>query len=195
MDINQTLGQRLRALRDARGWTLDALAERSGVGRSTISLIERGESSPTAAVLDKLATALGVALAALFEPPRVDAAASPLARADTQSVWTDPGTGYTRRQLSAAAPSPLQLVEVHFPAGQRLAYETAEREADIQQQIWLLEGQMSISLGAATWDLRPGDCLSMCLQEPVVFFNPGPGPARYLVALVTLPPFTAWRRP
>lgn len=194
MDINQVLGQRLRALRDERGWTLDALAQRSGVGRATISLIERGESSPTAVVLDRLATALGVALAALFESARVDPAASPLAPREAQSLWTDPGTGYTRRQLSASVPSPLQLVEVQFPAGQRLAYDTAEREADIYQQIWLLEGRMHISLGAEPWVLQPGDCLSMSLQQPMVFFNPGPALARYLVALVTLPLHTAWRR-
>jgi len=60
MDINTRIARRVRELRDARGLSLDALAERSKVGRSTISLIERAESSPTAVVLDKLAAALGV---------------------------------------------------------------------------------------------------------------------------------------
>ncbi|WP_155520832.1 helix-turn-helix domain-containing protein, partial [Ralstonia solanacearum] len=81
MDINQRLARRLRALRDARGFSLDALAERSRVGRSTISLIERGESSPTAAVLDKLSSALGVTLASLFEDTAPTEAPSPLSHA------------------------------------------------------------------------------------------------------------------
>ena len=63
MDINTRIAQRLRELRDARGYSLEALAERSGVSRSAISLIERGQSSPTAVVLDKLAIGLSVALA------------------------------------------------------------------------------------------------------------------------------------
>ena len=67
MDINTRIAQRLRELRDARGYSLEALAERSGVSRSAISLIERGQSSPTAVVLDKLAIGLSVALASFFD--------------------------------------------------------------------------------------------------------------------------------
>ena len=58
-DITSHLARRVHALREASGLSLDALAERSGVSRSAISLIERGQSSPTAVVLDKLAAALG----------------------------------------------------------------------------------------------------------------------------------------
>ena len=69
MDINQRIAGRVRAARDAAGLSLAALAERSGVSRSNISLIERGESSATATVLDKLSAALGITVAALFEAP------------------------------------------------------------------------------------------------------------------------------
>ena len=194
MDINTRIGSRLLALRQARGWSLDGLAERSGVGRSTISQIERGSSSPTAVVLDRLCTALGVALASLFDPPEAQSP-SPLARREEQVDWVDPATGYRRRQLSPSEPSPIQLVEVWFPAGQRLAYDTAQREAEIHQQIWLLSGQLSLSLGPRQWDLGPGDCLAMQLQQSMVFHNPGDDMAHYLVALVRLPMNVDWRRP
>lgn len=186
MTIHDTLAQRIRELRDARGWSLDALAERSGVSRSTISLIERGESSPTAVVLDKLATALGIALASLFEPATAQAqkaAPSPHAAAQDQPVWTDPASGYVRRSLSPEVASPLQLVEVHFPAGRRVAYETSLRDADIHQQIWVIEGTMEITVGDATWRLASGDCLAMKLDCPIAYRNPTRRPARYLVAL------------
>lgn len=65
-DINQRIADRVRELRAARGYTLDALAARCGVSRSMISMIERGAASPTAVVLDKLAAGLGVSLASLF---------------------------------------------------------------------------------------------------------------------------------
>ncbi len=60
----------VRELRAARGLSLEALAARCDVSRSMISLIERGEASPTAVVLEKLATGLGVPLASLFGAPR-----------------------------------------------------------------------------------------------------------------------------
>ncbi|KFC65999.1 XRE family transcriptional regulator [Massilia sp. LC238] len=186
MDINELISRRVRILREERGYSLATLAELSGVGRSTISLIERGESSATATVLDKLATALGVPLAALFEQGGDgDSAPSPVSRAADQLVWTDPVSGYQRRHLSPAAPSPIQLVEVAFPAGQRVAFDTSMRDADIQQQVWMIDGEMDITVGDARWQLATGDCLAMRVDRPVSFHNPGSKDARYLVALVT----------
>ena len=188
MDINKLIASRVLALRDRRGLSLTALAERSGVSRSNISLIERGESSATATVLDKLAGALGVTLAALFEAGEGELAApSPLRRAADQPMWTDSASGYVRWQLSPAVRSPLQLVEVLFPPGQRVSYEQVVREADVHQQVWLLEGVMDIAAGGQQWRLEAGDCLAIREDQHISYFNPGEQAARYLVGLVTLP--------
>jgi transcriptional regulator with XRE-family HTH domain len=184
MDINHLIAQRLRELRDAQGFSLAALAERSGVSKSNISLIERGESSATATVLDKLSAALGVTVASLFEKPAEDAP-SPVSRCEDQPVWTDPGSGYVRRNLSPAVYSPIQLVEVSFPAGQRVAYETSTRDVDVHQQVWIIEGTMEVTVGESTWTLATGDCLAMRLDQPIAYHNPTGKPARYLVSLVT----------
>lgn len=193
MDINDLIARRVRTLRDAQGFSLAALAERSGVSRSNISLIERGQSSATATVLDKLSAALGVTVASLFEDSTPRAEPSPMARAAEQPVWTDPASGYIRRNLSPAAPSPIQLVDVVFPAGKRVAYETAAREADIHQQVWMIDGVMEMTVGDQHWRLETGDCLSMRLDRPIVYKNPTRKPARYVVALATMP-FTPTRR-
>jgi transcriptional regulator with XRE-family HTH domain len=188
MDINLLIARRVRELRDAAALSLDALAVRSGVSRSNISLIERGESSPTAAVLDKLASALGVVLAALFEDKGApEDEPSPLARVAEQPVWTDPASGYMRRSLSPAAPSPLQLVDVVFPPGQRVAYDSVPHNADIHQQVWMIEGAMDISVGEQHWRLEAGDALAMRLDRHIVYHNPTRKQARYLVALTTQP--------
>lgn len=190
MDINSRIARRVRELREAQGFSLDALAERSGVSRSNISLIERGQSSPTATVLDKLSTGLGVTVASLFEDGRagVEAAPSPLARVAEQPVWTDPASGYVRRNVSpGSVRSPLQLVDVIFPAGQRVAFETSTREVDVYQQVWMIDGQMELTVDDTRWLLQAGDCLAMRLNCPIVYRNPGRSAARYLVALATLP--------
>jgi transcriptional regulator with XRE-family HTH domain len=184
MDINQLIAHRLRELRDTQGLSLALLAERSGVSRSNISLIERGESSATATVLDKLSAALGVTVASLFEKPAEDAP-SPVSRAADQPVWTDPGSGYVRRNLSPGVYSPIQLVEVSFPAGQRVAYETSARDVDVHQQVWIIEGTMEVSVGKSVWTLETGDCLAMRLDQPIAYHNPTTTPARYMVSLVT----------
>lgn len=191
MDITQRIGRRLHELRTAAGLSLDALAQKSGVSRSNISLIERGQSSPTAVVLDKLSSALGVSVASMFEAgPDVhpSAAPSPLARVADQPVWDDPASGYRRRNVSPVGVSPLQLVDVVFPAGQRVSFETAERDADIHQLVWMIDGVMEIAHGHQQWRLNPGDCLAMRLDAPIRFHNPGSRPARYLVALTGAKP-------
>lgn len=196
MDIDTLLAARVRDLRKAQGATLDQLAQRSGVSRSMISLIERGASSPTAAVLSKLAAALEVPLATLFDtaPAGADCPPSPLARPADQSLWTDPASGYQRRHLTPAGlGAPLELVEVIFPAGQSVTFDNATRvptptHLAPHQQLWLLEGRMTLTVGSQTWALAAGDCLAMAVNQPIVFANPGDRPARYVLALTVTAP-------
>src|SRR5437867_1054434 len=186
-DLNQRIAERVRELRAAQGLSLDAVATKSGVSRSMISLIERGESSPTAVVLEKLAAGLGVTLASLFEAPAAAQTPSgPVARRDDQPQWQDPASGYLRRNVSpSGVPQPMQIVEVHFPPGGRVAFETGERDMRVHQQVWVLEGVIDITLGVERHRLREGDCLAMQLDRPTMFHNPTRKPARYAVVIAS----------
>jgi transcriptional regulator with XRE-family HTH domain len=151
-----------------------------------LSLIERGEASATAVVLEKVAAGLGVALAALFEVER--AAPGPLMRRAEQVEWRDPASGYLRRNVSPPDhPSPLRIVEVVFPAAKRVLLEGASRELVIDQQVWMLEGAMLLSFDGASHRLEAGDCLAMRLSGPVEFRNPTRHAARYAVVVVNEP--------
>ena len=182
-DINLRIARRVREIRSARGETMESLAARSGVSKSMISLIERGEASPTAVVLEKLAGGLGVAMATLFGPEK-SAPLQPLSRRSDQSIWKDPESGYLRRNLSPPGwPTPIQLVEVHFPAGSRVAYESDNRKPALEQQIWVLQGQIELTWGGQHFLLKVGGCLATRLDRPLVFSNPSTQAARYLVAI------------
>lgn len=182
--INQRIAQRVRELRAASGLSLEALAAGCGVSRSMISVIERGESSPTAVLLEKLATGLGVTLASLFDAS--DARPEPVARREAQPLWRDPASGYLRRNVSpAGVAAPFQIVEVSLPAGAQVAYETGAREPRVHQQVWVLEGSLQVTVGDAQHRLDSGDCLAMALDQPTGFHNPNTEPARYAVVLTT----------
>jgi mannose-6-phosphate isomerase-like protein (cupin superfamily) len=109
------------------------------------------------------------------------------ARAHRRSICRDPASGYVRRNLSPAARSPIQLVDVVFPPGQRVAYDSVARDIEIHQQVWMIDGVMEMTVGDQHWRLETGDCLAMRLDRSIVYHNPGAAPARYLVALVPLP--------
>lgn len=188
LDVTRRIAARVKALRAERGLSIEALAAACEVSRSAISLIERGESSPTAVVLDKLATGLGVALADLFTDAAPASAPQPLARRAAQPVWRDPDSGYVRRSVSPGGyPSPVQIVEVDFPPGARVAYETGARAPVIHQQVWVLEGRIELTMGNEQHRLEAGDCLAMRLDRPTVFRNPTRKPAHYVVVLCTEP--------
>lgn len=181
--INDRIAANVRELRGRLGLSLEALADACGVSRSMISLVERGESSPTAVVLEKLATGLGVSLATLFETPA--APPHPVSRRAEQVEWRDPASGYLRRNVSPGGfPSPIQIVEVVFPAGARVSYETAARPGVTHQQVWILQGTIEIVLGDERFELSAGDCLAMVLDRPITYHNPTPRPARYCVVIV-----------
>jgi transcriptional regulator with XRE-family HTH domain len=187
-NLNQRIARRVRELRAERGLSLDGLAAKTAVSRSMISVIERGESSPTAVVLDKLAAGLGVPLASLFDGPAAAGKKStgPVSRRDEQAEWEDPDSGYRRRNVSpAGVPQPMQIVEVVFPAGRRVSFENAARETRIYQQVWMLEGAMEVTADNECHRLRTGDCLAMQLDGPTMFYNPTRRTARYAVVTVS----------
>ena len=180
--LESAIGERVRTLRMARGQTLDDLASASGVSRAMISRIERGEASPTAQLLARLCAALDLTLSAFFAFSQESG--EPLSRRDAQVVWRDPETGYQRRAVSPPnTGARVDVVEVEFPAGARLAYPPETAKAGMTQHVWLFSGLLRLTVAGTAHDLRPGDCLYMSITEGHIFENPGDTPARYAVVL------------
>lgn len=181
-DIDIRLGLRVRGLRTAKGLSLDECAGASGVSRAMISLVERGKSSPTARVLDRLASALGVSLSALFDTVQAPGR-EPVARRDNQKIWRDPETGYLRRNLSPAGTiTTVEMVEVILPANANVAYDERPEISTLDQQVWVLSGEVEVTVGREVYRLLLGDCLAMRLDQPTAFRNHGADAARYVVA-------------
>ena len=181
--IDRDIGRRVHALRTAAAMTLDGLAERAGVSRAMLSRIERGESSPTAQLLNRVCAGLGVTLSALFASAKEPA--SPLSPRSGQSVWRDPGSGYVRRVISSPGGARAEIVEVAFPAGATVTFDS-QRLADTDQQVWILDGRMELTVGEALHRLGRGDCLTVRLDQPIRFHNPGKRAARYVVVLTRM---------
>lgn len=180
-DIDRRLGTRLRALRVQRNLTLDALADAADVSRAMLSRVERGESSPTAQLLNKICGGLGVTLSTLFAA--TETPGGPLTRRSLQPVWRDPATGYLRRQVTPAGTGAcVDIVEIEFPPGGSVAFDRQVlRGAD--QHVWVLDGTLELQLGEEMFRLERGDCLMMCFGQPVVFRNPTPHAVRYAVII------------
>ena len=183
-DLDTRLGAHLHGLRTSRSLTLDALAGRAEVSRAMLSRIERGESSPTAQLLCRICDGLGISLAALFAGAEAAAApGDPVARRASQPTWRDPETRYLRRQVSPSGTgSPVDIVEIEFPAHGRIAFDS-QHLPGADQHVWVLDGVLEVTLGEDAIRLDQGDCLRMRFGQPVRFRNPMPHPIRYAVIL------------
>ncbi|HEV2557178.1 MAG TPA: XRE family transcriptional regulator [Microvirga sp.] len=180
--IDQRIAHRIRTERQRHALTLEALAERSGVSRAMISRIERAEASATAALLGRLCAGLGISLAALFADDAKPQ--SPVSRAADQPVWRDPASGYLRRDVAPRGTgSPVEIVDVTFPPGARVAFKSPWLVRGIDQHVWVLDGTLELTLGATLHRLETGDCVHVRLDEPIAYRNPTDRAVRYAVIL------------
>lgn len=183
----QRLARQITAEREARGWTQATLAGRAGVSKAAVSRIERGEMSPTAVTLLRLAGAFDLTLAGLLLRAEGGGGREHerLSRAAQQPEWRDPATGYTRRQLFATPAHPLEAVQVTLPAGASVTLP-ASSYAHIQQVVWVQSGELRLTERRApdlTWMLAAGDSLGFGTPCDVTFENPGTQPCTYAVFL------------
>jgi transcriptional regulator with XRE-family HTH domain len=157
---------------------------RTGVSRSMISRIERGEVHASAIVLDKLCAGLGISLSELFARET----ASPLLRRADQPIWQDPSSHYIRREIAPAGTgSPVKIVEVEFPARTEVTFDRSPHRG-LEQHIWLLEGEIEIVSSGFAYNLFAGDCLHMRVGDGNTFRNSSDEPARYVVILASQEP-------
>ncbi|WP_405983882.1 helix-turn-helix domain-containing protein [Streptomyces sp. NBC_00872] len=180
--VDELLAARLAELRGEHGWSLDELARRSGVSRSTLSRAERGEISPTASTLGRLCAVYGRTMSQLLS--EVETEPARLVRAADQTVWKDTASGFVRRSVSPPqAGLRAEVVEGTLRPGADVSYERPPVQG-MEQHIWVLEGSVEFTSGRDLHTLNAGDCLRTRLWGPTRFRCPGPDPVRYAVVVV-----------
>jgi len=173
------IARRIRLERDARNWSLAELAEKSGVAKASISKIERGEVSPSAGILVRLAAAFDLTLAGLLL--RAEETGR-LFRAEAQARWRDPGTGYVRRQIFSTPSHPMEISAVDMPPGKHVSFP-AWSYANMRHVVWVQEGELVLSEGGQRHVLNAGDSLGFGPPSNVTYANESKNPCRYVVAL------------
>lgn len=181
--VSRAVAANLRALRGRRNWSLDQLAQRSGVSKGVLVALEGDRGNPSLTTLCRLADAFAVSLTEL-----VDTRNAPVLRrasvAEANTLWRGPAGGTGQLLLSTDPPHPVELwwwrlepgevrhSEAHA-SGTREALLVIEGEVGVES-----EGQLSVA-PAGTAIAWPGD-------QPHAYRNTGSGPAQ-LVLIVTVP--------
>lgn len=165
------IGERVKHLREAMGFSLRDLAKVSGVSAPMVSQVERGETSPTLSVATKIAQGLDLSLSQLLrldEAPHVTV----IRRKDRQTVKRE---GHRITALSPPLPGQRHSVSVHTlrtgaatggPTDPPL-HEPGSRETAVVQ-----EGSLVLVIGVDRYELSVGDTVTFDADIPHHFENP-----------------------
>ena len=170
------VGERLRDIRRSRRATLRTVADRAGVSESFLSQVERGRASASIASLRRIAGALGVSVADLFEP-----GGPPRPRVLRRDARPSLAFGILGRKL-LLTPRPLQHLEVFMgeldPGGSTGAEPYAH--GDSEELFVVLAGSVQLELGGELYDLEQGDSIDYRSSTPHRVANVGEGRAEVM---------------
>src|SRR5437899_6978257 len=163
------VGERLRELRRCRRCTLRAIAERSGLSESFLSQVERGRASASIASLRRIADALGVSMADLFEPDRLPGPR--VLRRDERPALS---FGVLGKKL-LLTPRPLHHLEVFAGELEVDGSTGAEPYAhgDSEELFVVLSGTVQLELGGELSELESGDSIDYRSSTPHRISNVG----------------------
>jgi transcriptional regulator with XRE-family HTH domain len=181
MNDKQLVGQRIRELRTNKGLSLRALAELSGLSTNAISLIERGDNSPTVSSLHNLAAALAVPITAFFEQ-----------NADGQVIHlkknrrpTSETAGVKMENLGSGLPH--QQLEPFLmsiaPGGSSTSGQITHSGEEL---VYVLKGALVSRINDKEYQLEEGDSLLFLASQPHIYRNETSKTAQILIVFQPL---------
>ena len=175
-DVLATIGRNIRALRNERGLTLQALAEQTRLSPSMLSLLERGKTGPSIGTLVVIASALGAQMSDLLDSNRANGD-DIVSRAADQRVY-ETAAGVTRRILRQDRTRGVEIAMNVYKPGTASAPEPMAHEGCEFGVV--LEGTLDVTVGGRGYTLQPGDLISYDSNRPHRFINNGAAPVRTL---------------
>jgi transcriptional regulator with XRE-family HTH domain len=168
--VARAIGGRVRQGRAGRGWTLDQLAERSGVSRRMLVSIEQGSANPSIATLLLISDALGIGLPALVDmgdPPGLR-----VTRDGTAPVlWRGKRGGQAVLVAGTKPPDVTELWDWTLGPGE--SHSSPAHAAGTRELLLVLDGQVELRAGQHAEVLATGDSASFAGDQPHGYVNPG----------------------
>lgn len=178
VELNETephVGRRIRAIRERRGLSLRAVSERCGLSINAISLIERGENSPTVASLNLLATALDVAITDFFQDEYEQAVV--FSQPDTR--LRSEADGITMESLGIGLRNQrLEPFLITLAGGAHIDQPITHSGEEF---VYCLEGRVEYWVGDRSYLLEQGSSLLFQASRPHKFANVQESPAQLVM--------------
>lgn len=174
------IGRRVREERQARDWTLDALAGAAGVSRRVVVNVEQGATNPSIGTLLKLSDALGVGLPTLVESPG-GRPARVTRRGEGAVLWRSDAGGRGVLVAGTQPPDVLELWDWTLGPGDRHASDA--HAAGTTEVLQVQEGTVEVEVDGEVATLAVGDAMTFPGDVPHAYVQAGEGVARFALAV------------
>lgn len=152
--ISAALAWTVAALRAERGWSLDALAGRSGVSKGVLVAVEQGRSNPNLATLARIGDAFGVPVTRLLEATD-DAVVRVSSQDDARVLWSGSAGGSGTIIAATAPPWAAELWRWQLEPGEKFG---GDSHATGLRELTLVEsGQLTLTVSGRVYRLGPGE--------------------------------------
>ncbi|MFD9948096.1 helix-turn-helix domain-containing protein [Nonomuraea sp. NPDC059023] len=182
-DLTGTLAANVRGNRQARGWTLDEMAERCGLSRRMIVQIEQGQSNPSIATLLRISDALGLGLpqlVALQQPPKPKVVRS----GQGPRLWRGTHGGHAHLVAGSGPPDVLELWDWTLHPAE--SHSSEAHSPGTVEHLLVISGEVDLRVSDEVRRLLPGDAVSFNGDQPHSYANhpDAEGPARFALSVL-----------
>lgn len=169
MNVQENVSENLREIRRKKQMTLEEASRRTGVSRSMLSAIEKGDANPTISVLWKIANGYKVKFTSLIESQKQEnqviraADVMPLTEGDGRYI-NYPAFPFDEKRL-------FETYRIRIDAGGSL--EAKPHMPGTEEFITVFSGQVNITAGEEIFDLNEGDSVHFLADVPHAYRNTG----------------------
>jgi transcriptional regulator with XRE-family HTH domain len=170
-DLTRHLGRRVRQLRAERGWSLEDLAQASGVSRSMLSEIEREQANPTLGVTLRIARAFGLDMGDLLQMPGAMSAVTVIRANDHTYHYRSDKDCCIRTLSPLNLEKDVEFYEVQLQPGGSL--RSSPHFEGTREFLTVQKGRVRVESAADQEDLGPGDSATYRADVPHAIVNAG----------------------
>jgi transcriptional regulator with XRE-family HTH domain len=180
-DVATAVGRNVRALRQQRRMTIDALATAAGISRGTVIQIETARGNPSIATLAALAAALRVGVTSLIEDatePRVTVRRA----AEAATLWSSAAGSNAVFRIGTDPPDVVELWDWTLQPGD--GFDGEAHPMGTQEVLSVLSGRLGLRVGATEQQLDTGDTVLFQAHAPHRYSGIGDGPVRFVMVVL-----------
>lgn len=176
--IAASVAQRIAALRKGFGLSFEALAQKAGVAKGTLVLIEQSRANPSISTLCRLAAALQVSVADLVAPQKSGAVTL---ITEARRLWSGPMGGHATLLAGTPGPDMLEIWDWCLMPAERFDAETHGRGT--RELLHVREGTLTLVVDGAGTSIATGSSALALTNRPHSYLNTGQTPCRFAMTV------------